>query len=58
MKDKIKLVNKLLIKRFGIPLRSDKLPNPLDMLIATILSQNTNDINSLEGFKRLKKRSK
>ncbi|MFH1515033.1 MAG: hypothetical protein ABIG42_06180 [bacterium] len=30
--------------------------DPMDELVLTILSQNTNDINSFEGFTRLKKR--
>ncbi len=49
-------VNELLIKRFGIPKRSSALPDPLDLLIATILSQNTNDNNSYRAFLNLKKR--
>lgn len=50
----IKTVNKLLIKRFGIPAKSRKTPDPVDFLIATILSQNTNDRNSYKAFKNLK----
>jgi len=50
----IKTVNKLLIKRFGIPAKSRKTPDPVDLLIATILSQNTNDRNSYKAFKNLK----
>ncbi len=52
--DKIKRVNKLLIKKFGVPKRAAKLPNPVDLLIATILSQNTNDNNSYKAFQNLK----
>lgn len=58
-KEKISLiqeVNKLLLERFGIPPRNKKLPNPVDMLIATILSQNTNDNNSYKAFQNLRKR--
>ena len=51
----IEKVNRLLIRQFGIPLRSETLPDPLDMLIAAILSQNTNDNNSYKAFKNLKK---
>jgi len=51
---KIISVNKLLIDRFGIPKRQNPLPNPLDLLIATILSQNTNDNNSYKAFQNLK----
>ncbi len=39
---------------FGIPNRKSKLPNPLDLLVATILSQNTNDVNSHRAFTNLK----
>ncbi len=53
---KVKEVNKLLIKKFGIPKRNESLPDPLDMLIATILSQNTNDKNSYQAYKNLKKK--
>ena len=47
-------VNKLLIKKFGVPPRNSELPNPVDMTIATILSQNTNDRNSYKAFENLK----
>ena len=50
--------NLLLIKHFGIPKRNKKLPDPLDMLIATILSQNTNDNNSYKAYLNLKSRYK
>ena len=46
--------NSLLIKHFGIPPRNKKLPDPLDMLIATILSQNTNDNNSYKAYRNLR----
>lgn len=39
---------------FGIPRRKSRLPDPLDLLVATILSQNTNDINSHRAFTNLK----
>ena len=47
-------INKLLINEFGVPKRQTPRPNPLDLLIATILSQNTNDNNSYKAFKSLK----
>ncbi len=50
----IKKINELLIKHFGIPQRQNPLPEPLDTLIATILSQNTNDNNSYKAFNNLK----
>ncbi|MFA7419435.1 MAG: endonuclease III [Melioribacteraceae bacterium] len=50
----IKKINELLIGHFGIPKRQNPLPDPLDTLIATILSQNTNDNNSYKAFNNLK----
>lgn len=50
-------INKLLLSYFGRPTRNSK-SNPLDILIATILSQNTNDINSHKAFLELKNRFK
>ncbi len=52
--EQIVVVNKLLVDRFGIPKRQNPLPDPLDLLIATILSQNTNDNNSYKAFQNLK----
>ena len=51
---KIKKINELLSRRFGIPEKNRKIPDPVDLLIATILSQNTNDRNSYKAFKNLK----
>lgn len=56
MKERIKKINNLLVKQFGIPHRPKKLPNPVDTLIATILSQNTNDKNSFQAYQNLKKK--
>jgi endonuclease III len=53
-KEIISKVNRLLVKRFGIPARAKNFPDPLDLLIATILSQNTNDNNSFKAFRNLK----
>lgn len=53
-KKKINLVNKLLVKKYGVPARPKVPPEPVDMLIATILSQNTNDKNSYKAFQNLK----
>lgn len=50
----LKKINKILINQFGIPKRQNPLPKPLDTLIATILSQNTNDNNSYKAYKNLK----
>ena len=58
MKDKINKINQQLVKHFGIPYRPKKLPNPIDALIATILSQNTNDKNSYQAYQNLKNKYK
>lgn len=54
MKKKIEKIDSLLIKHFGIPPRPKKLPSPLDTIIGTILSQNTNDKNSYKAYRNLK----
>ncbi len=54
MKKKFLKINDLLVKRFGVPHRNKKRPDPVDLLIATILSQNTNDRNSYKAFQNLK----
>ncbi|GAB4290819.1 MAG: endonuclease III [Ignavibacteriaceae bacterium] len=56
MKQKIRNINTLLKKHFGTPPRSERPPDPLDLLIATILSQNTNDKNSYRAFINLKEK--
>lgn len=58
MKEKIKKIDRLLVRHFGIPYRAKKLPKPIDALIATILSQNTNDKNSYQAYSNLKKKYK
>jgi len=58
MKKEIKKINSKLIKHFGIPNRQKRLPGPIDTLIATILSQNTNDKNSYQAYQNLKKKYK
>ena len=54
MKKKIEKINTLLIECFGQPDRPKNLPAPLDTIIGTILSQNTNDQNSYRAYKNLK----
>jgi endonuclease-3 len=54
LQKKIVEINTLLAERFGIPKRKKNLPDAVDMLVATILSQNTNDRNSYQAFKNLK----
>lgn len=51
---KIRKVIAILESHLGIPRLSNPLPEPLDMLIATVLSQNTNDKNSHRAYARLK----
>lgn len=43
-------VAKVLEKFLGVPTQSPRRPPPLDMLIATVLSQNTNDKNSYRAY--------
>lgn len=53
---KIIIVNKLLKAKFGSPPKAKELPKAIDMLIATILSQNTNDQNSYKAYQNLRKK--
>jgi endonuclease III len=46
----------VLEKHLGIPDRRKPLSDPLDMLIATMLSQNTNDTNSHRAYTELRRR--
>jgi len=55
MKNEIEKIQALLIKQFGIPRRNPNKTAPLDALIGTILSQNTNDNNSFKAYSNLKK---
>jgi len=50
----IHTLNKKLLKYFGSPHRAEVLPKPIDMLVATILSQNTNDQNSYKAYQNLR----
>jgi len=54
LKQKAQKISDILEKTFGTPVR--KKVNPLDCLIKTILSQNTNDMNSDRAFDNLKRR--
>ncbi len=56
MKRQIRIINNLLIKKFGVPQKSKIPPEPVDLLIATILSQNTNDRNSFKAYNSLKQK--
>jgi endonuclease-3 len=55
MKAEVKKITLLLEKEYGIP-QKEKGVDPLDTLIQTILSQNTNDLNRDRAFQRLKNR--
>lgn len=55
-KEKLSKINKILIKEYGVPRQENPNPDPVDILIATILSQNTNDRNSYKSFLNLKKK--
>lgn len=55
-KKKILEINKRLIDKFGFPKRNGNPPEPVNLLIATILSQNTNDRNSYKAYQNLIKR--
>lgn len=54
MKSRINKINKILISKFGLPKRNAAETDPVDVLIATILSQNTTDKNSYKAYKNLK----
>jgi endonuclease-3 len=50
-------LTKLLIKEYGKPIKR-KTRSPLDVLVSTILSQNTSDKNSRPAFRNLKEKFK
>jgi len=52
LKTKLKKINDILEREFGIPEREGN-EDPLDSLIHTILSQNTNDTNSGKAYDNL-----
>ncbi|MCX8118900.1 MAG: endonuclease III [Desulfobacterota bacterium] len=55
LKRKLRKIALLLEKEYGVPERRKGI-DPLDVLIETILSQNTNDLNRDRAFGRLKTR--
>lgn len=55
LKQKLKRITSLLEKKYGVPERG-KPEDPLDTLIQTILSQNTNDLNRDQAYTRLRRR--
>ena len=56
LKRKTASVTRLLELHLGVPARRSDPADPLDMLIATILSQNTNDRNSHRAYTELRRR--
>ena len=54
-KEKLSQVSQKLLEYFGVPDWHEMLP-PVDELVCTILSQNTNDINRDKAFMALKER--
>ena len=54
LKQKVKEISDILAKMFGVPKREEV--NPLDCLIRTILSQNTNDVNRDKAYDNLRER--
>jgi endonuclease-3 len=52
---KLALVHRRLVEEYGEPRRENPSP-PLDALVGTILSQNTNDVNRDRAFSRLRER--
>jgi endonuclease-3 len=55
LKTKVRKITLVLEKQYGIP-RREYSGDPLDILIETILSQNTNDQNRDRAYRRLKSR--
>jgi endonuclease III len=55
LKVKVKRVTRLLERNYGVPRRGMK-RDPLDTLIETILSQNTNDRNRDQAYRALRRR--
>ncbi len=53
--DKVTIVHQRLLAAYGEPRWRPHLP-PLDELVSTILSQNTNDVNRDRAFERLRRR--
>ena len=56
VREKVRRVAILLERSLGIPKQPVTLPRPLDVLIATVLSQNTNDKNSHGAYIALRRR--
>ncbi len=52
----IKWLDKRLLKEYGDKPVPAKRPDPLDELVLTVLSQNTNDVNRDRAYKKLRKK--
>ena len=55
LRSKVEIIHQRLLKTYGEPQRRNPWP-PLDQLVNTILSQNTNDVNRDRAFQRLRQR--
>jgi len=55
-KAKTRRIVRALEKALGVPRQAGSLPPPLDMLVATVLSQNTNDKNSHRAYTSLRQK--
>jgi endonuclease III len=53
---RVRRISRSLEKALNVPIQPPKLPPPIDMLIATVLSQNTNDKNSHRAYVALRQR--
>ena len=56
LRRKVRRISAVLERNLGVPRRKSEKPRPLDMLVATILSQNTNDKNSHRAYTELRRR--
>ncbi|HIE08339.1 MAG TPA: endonuclease III, partial [Armatimonadetes bacterium] len=52
LRDKLEAIHERLLEAYGRPRKRRR--NPVDVLVGTILSQNTTDKNAHEAFRRLK----
>lgn len=54
LRDKLEAIHERLLEAYGRPRKRRR--NPVDVLVGTILSQNTTDKNAHEAFRRLKRK--
>jgi endonuclease-3 len=55
-REKIRRIIRALEKAYGVPVPVTRRPDPLDALVQTILSQNTNDRNRDRAYRNLRQR--